>query len=214
MKNLSTTIERIRELLDDTSSTDTLTEELNSFHSADLADILQELKEEERLECFKLIDVEKASEIIEYLPPQLQVEILSAIDQEHASEIITMLPHDAAADVLGDMEEDETTVIFKNKYLNAHALIRVWPDSKFKSATEALKDTLSRLKADADYSEAIWRRQKCSISSFKSTLLLPDENAQGWGACIPLPQKKGYLSLLSYIFHIHLLEIVLHTFHE
>ena len=89
-----------------------------------------------------------------------------------------------------DMEEDETTVIFKNKYLNAHALIRVWPDSKFKSATEALKDTLSRLKADADYSEAIWRRQKCSISSFKSTLLLPDENAQGWGDCIPLPQKN------------------------
>ena len=108
MKNLSTTIERIRELLDDVSSAETLTEELNSFHSADLADILQELKEDERLECFKLIDVDKASEIIEYLPPQLQVEILSAIDQEHASKIITMLPHDAAADVLGDMEEDET----------------------------------------------------------------------------------------------------------
>ncbi len=108
MKNLSTTIERIRELLDDSSSSDTLTEELNSFHSADLADILQELKEDERLECFKLIDFDKASEIIEYLPPQLQVEILGAIDQEHASKIITMLPHDAAADVLGDMEEDET----------------------------------------------------------------------------------------------------------
>ena len=97
-----------------------------------------------------------------------------------------------------DMEQDETTVIFKNKYLQAHALIRVWPESKFKSADAALKDTLSRIKATADYSEAIWRRQKCSIASFESTLLLPDEAAQGWGACIPLPQKKGYLSILSY----------------
>ena len=97
-----------------------------------------------------------------------------------------------------DMEKDETTVIFKNKYLLAHALIRVWPESKFKSADAALKDTLARIKATADYSDAIWRRQKCSIASFESPLLLPDGAAKGWGACIPLPQKKGYLSLLSY----------------
>ncbi len=97
-----------------------------------------------------------------------------------------------------EMEPDETTVIFKNKYLAAHALIRVWPVSKFKSADEALKDTLTRLKASADYSEAIWRRQKCSIASFESPALLPDGKAKGWGACIPLPQKKGWLSLLSY----------------
>ena len=97
-----------------------------------------------------------------------------------------------------DMEKDETTVIFKNKYLLTHALIRVWPESKFKSADAALKDTLARIKATADYSDAIWRRQKCSIASFESPLLLPDGAAKGWGACIPLPQKKGYLSLLSY----------------
>ena len=97
-----------------------------------------------------------------------------------------------------DMESDETTVIFKNKYLDAHTLIRVWPDSKFKSADEALKDTLSRLKAKADYSEAIWRRQKCSVATFESDLILPDGLGQGWAASIPLPQKKGYLSILSY----------------
>ena len=98
-----------------------------------------------------------------------------------------------------DMEQDESTAIFKNKYLQAHALIRVWPQSKFKSADEALKDTLARLKASADYSESVWRRQKCSIASFESPLLLPDGTlSQGWAAAIPLPQKKGYLSILSY----------------
>ena len=107
MKNISATIERIRELLADTQI-EPLAEELNSYHSADLADILQELKEDERLDCFKLIDIDKAAEIIEYLSPQLQVELLGAIDEERASKIITMMPHDAAADVLGDMEEDES----------------------------------------------------------------------------------------------------------
>ena len=52
MKNISATIERIRELLAD-AQIEPLAEELNSYHSADLADILQELKEDERLDCFK-----------------------------------------------------------------------------------------------------------------------------------------------------------------
>ena len=107
MINLPSTIDRIKELLAD-DSIEPLKEELNSYHSADLADILQELKEDDRIQCFKLIEIDKAAEIIEYLTPQLQVEILGAIDEEYASKIITMLPHDAAADVLGDMEDDES----------------------------------------------------------------------------------------------------------
>ena len=97
-----------------------------------------------------------------------------------------------------DMEQEETTVIFKNKYLDAHALIKVWENSKFSSSMNALKDTLGRLKATSDYSEAVWRRQKCAIATFESAMLLPDSQAQGWAACIPLPQKKGYLTILSY----------------
>lgn len=96
-----------------------------------------------------------------------------------------------------DMETDETTVIFKSKYLELSALIKVWPDSKFTSSKEALADTFSRLSAQSDFSECIWRRQKCAIASFSSSKLL-DENAKGWAICVPLPQKRGYLSLLTY----------------
>ena len=107
MIDIQTTVERIREILEDDSNSQ-LKEELNGFHSADLADIFQELKPEERLECFNMIEEEKAAEMIEYLPPNLQVEILGDIDTDLAARIIQKLPHDAAADVLGDMEDDET----------------------------------------------------------------------------------------------------------
>ena len=106
MMNVSNVIERLREIMED-ETLDQLKEELAGFHSADLADIFQELKAEERLECFKLLDIEKAAELMEYLSPQMQVELLGDIDQEVASKILTKLPHDAAA-VLGDMEEDES----------------------------------------------------------------------------------------------------------
>ncbi len=107
MLNNQNIIERIREIMDDDTLVQ-LKEELNGYHEADLADIFQELKPEERLECFKLLDIEKAADLMEYLTPQIQVELLGEIDEEMASRIITKLPHDAAADVLGDMEEDES----------------------------------------------------------------------------------------------------------
>lgn len=107
MLNIENTVERIREIIDD-ENIQQLKEELDGFHSADLADILPELKPEERLLCFKNIDEEKAADMVEYLTPQLQVELLGDIDKEIASRIISKLPHDSAADVLGDMEDDES----------------------------------------------------------------------------------------------------------
>ena len=105
--NIQSIVERLREILDD-ETLQQLKEELNGYHVADLAVIFQELKPEERLQCFKLLDLEKAADLMEYLPPQMQVELLGDIDENLASQILTQLPHDAAADVLGDMEEDES----------------------------------------------------------------------------------------------------------
>lgn len=107
MLNIQNTVERIREIIDD-ENIQQLTELMDDFHSADLADILPELKAEERLLCFKHMDEEKAADMIEYLSPQLQVELLGDIDEESASRIISKMPHDSAADVLGDMEDDDS----------------------------------------------------------------------------------------------------------
>ncbi|HNW25394.1 MAG TPA: magnesium transporter [Candidatus Gastranaerophilaceae bacterium] len=107
MLNVENITERIREIIDD-ENLEQLREELEGYHSADLADFFPELKPEERLLCFKTLDEEKAADLLEYLSPQLQVEILGDIDEELASRVISKMPHDSAADVLGDMEEDES----------------------------------------------------------------------------------------------------------
>jgi len=108
MINLENSVERIRDLLVDEDSVLHLKDELNGYHSADLADIFLELKPEERLVCFKNIEEDKSVDLLEYLPPQIQVEILGEIDEVIASRLISKMPHDEAADVLGDMEEDES----------------------------------------------------------------------------------------------------------
>ena len=113
MLNIENTIDRIRELIENGDNSQ-LRDELESYHSADLADIFQELKPEERLDCITNINEELASDVIEYLPPQLQVEILGDIDENLASRLVSKLPHDDAADVLGNMEDDETEAFLEN----------------------------------------------------------------------------------------------------
>ncbi len=107
MLNIQNSVDRIRELVAE-NNIESLKTELNSYHSADLADIFPDLETSERIECFKLIDEDKSVELLEYLPPQLQVEILGDIDASKASELISKLPHDEAADVLGEFEADES----------------------------------------------------------------------------------------------------------
>ena len=110
--NINNIIDRIQEILDDKND-EALKVLLEKYHSADLAEILPQLKEDERIKCFLLIDKQKEAEILEYLSPQYQVEILSGIDEQLSSELIMQMPHDEVADVLGDMEDDAT-----ESYLN------------------------------------------------------------------------------------------------
>ena len=112
MLNLENIADRIREAID-SDNDKALSEILDSYHCADLVEILQELKPEERLVAFKAIEEDKAAEMLEYAPPQFQVEILSEIGQEQAAKIIMKMPHDEVADVFAEMEEDET-----ESYLN------------------------------------------------------------------------------------------------
>jgi magnesium transporter len=107
MLNLENIADRIRETFDNENDK-ALKEILDSYHCADLAEILQELKPEERLIAFKAIDEDKAAEMLEYANPQLQVEILSELGEEQAAKLIVKMPHDEVADVFAEMEEDET----------------------------------------------------------------------------------------------------------
>ena len=107
MINLENATERIKEYLED-ENLESLQEILNGYQAADLAEIFQDMKSEDRLTCFKLIDEDKAAELLEYLIPQLQVEILGEIDKDLASRLILKMPQDAVADFLSEVEDEES----------------------------------------------------------------------------------------------------------
>lgn len=112
MLNMENTIDRLKDILSQDDD-NILKEELNNFHSADIAELFEGLDIDERLKCFNVMPEDDAAELLEFLNPQFQVEILSEIDEEKASSIILKMPHDSVADVLGDLEDSDS-----ENYLN------------------------------------------------------------------------------------------------
>ncbi len=78
------------------------------LESADLADVLASLDEEERLEVVRRLPPELSSQALVELPEGLHAEdTLAALDPAHAADIVEELEDDDAADILGDLEPEE-----------------------------------------------------------------------------------------------------------
>ena len=154
MKNVQSTVERIKEIITDGNHKQLQTT-LDDFHAADLVEIFTELVPAERLICFNKLDEEKASNLLEYLPAQLQVELLGEIDEELASRLIARMPHDDAADVLGDMEDDETASYLEKLPQKFSSEIRELLTYNEESAGGIMNPVVLTVNAESNVKEAL-----------------------------------------------------------
>ena len=100
-----------------------LKDALPEIHPVDLADILEEVSEEQRLAIFNELETEQASDTLEEMEPRVQRSLISSLDKERAADLIdemtpgqaadvlSVLPSDQADEILDLMEHDETEKI-------------------------------------------------------------------------------------------------------
>lgn len=112
LPNLDNIKDRIKELIED-NDIEKLQEELDTLHSADLAEIFENLTSDERKIIIDIISEDKIATLLEELVPNIQIELLDNLGDEKASRIILKMPHDEAADVLGDLDEDDSEIYLK-----------------------------------------------------------------------------------------------------
>jgi magnesium transporter len=86
---------------------------VSGLHPADLADLLEELEEEERVRVFRLLPAEVASETLTELPVDERGELLDRADPGQVREIFTQLAADDAADILGELDRTEAAQILE-----------------------------------------------------------------------------------------------------
>lgn len=123
LPNLENIRDRIHELIEN-GDIQNLEEKLKGLHSADLAEIYENLSQDERRSCTALLSEDDLADLLEELSPQMQVEILDDIDDEKAARIILKMPHDSVADVLGDLDDVESETYLNKLPLRVSSQIR------------------------------------------------------------------------------------------
>ena len=83
----------------------------SELHPADIADLIDNLAEQEKIHLFSLLDVEKASDVIPELSDVSREQILEDISDKKLAEIIDEMDSDDAADVIAELPEDQARAV-------------------------------------------------------------------------------------------------------
>src|SRR5579885_670175 len=84
---------------------------LNELHPADLASQLSELDGPERLACFRLLDLDHASEVLAELDSDVQNDLLRSLGDIGIVAIISRMSPDDAADLLYELPDEKINAI-------------------------------------------------------------------------------------------------------
>jgi magnesium transporter len=79
---------------------------LIDLHPADVADLLSDLKKDERKYLFPLLPTEKASAVLTELDPPIVDQILEDVSEQRLSTLVDKMDSDDAADIISDLPDD------------------------------------------------------------------------------------------------------------
>ncbi len=88
-------------------------EKLSEIHPVDLADILEELGQEQSLAIFEELDIDHASDTLEEIEPRVQRALISSMDKERVADLIDEMTPAQAADVLSVLPAQDADEIMK-----------------------------------------------------------------------------------------------------
>jgi len=86
---------------------------LAHMHPSDLADILEDLPQQERDAIFVSLDEEVAAEALEEVDPRLQKSLLESLDSGRVADIVEEMDPGAAADLLAELSDERSEAILE-----------------------------------------------------------------------------------------------------
>jgi magnesium transporter len=95
------------ETLLDANNLDALRDVLKSAHPADIADMLEDFDEDQRVVIFNALQPEAAAEVLDETSIEITREIVEAVPDETIADLLDSLPMDDAAEVLSELDEEQ-----------------------------------------------------------------------------------------------------------
>ena len=106
-EDLEAALERVRAFLEHDDE-DGLIAFLSDLHPKDVADIVAELDEDERVYVFNLLDADVASEALAEMESDEHPEdILAQLEPGRIADVVSELADDDAADLIGELDPDD-----------------------------------------------------------------------------------------------------------
>ena len=99
----------LKDILLSNISKEELNEKLENYHDSDIADVLESLTEEERLNVYKKISIERLSYIFSYY--ENVEDYIEEVSPDYAADIIQEMDTNDAIDVLNELEEEDKSEI-------------------------------------------------------------------------------------------------------
>lgn len=90
-----------------------LKEKLAEIHPVDLADILEEVDQEDRMAMFNQLETEKAADTLEQVEPRVQREVVAALSIDRVVELLNDMTPAQAADILAALPGPNADVILE-----------------------------------------------------------------------------------------------------
>ncbi|TYP56700.1 magnesium transporter [Thermosediminibacter litoriperuensis] len=113
--------------------TDEIKDILSRLHPADIAEILEEIKDENKKVFFKLLDSEKATEVLEELEPEDRIPYIEAVPEAQVVKILENMSVDEIIDLLQEMPDEKVEKVIaklpEEYYQELKSLIKLAEDS-------------------------------------------------------------------------------------
>ena len=172
-------LEEIKQMIEmGPANKDRLQEFVSSTHPADLADILEQLEEEERKTLFSLMPTEVASDTLAETKESKQEGLIESLDDEALHEVFEELSDDDATDIVQELSEQQAErvmrVIGAEELEDIQTLLKYGDDT----AGGVMTGELVKVKMDLTAAEAIEqvRSQGRDIEYFFSVYVVDERN--------------------------------------
>lgn len=94
------------------------------IHPSDIADIIEQLDEDQRAKVLALIDDPKAAEVLAQVIPQVRPDVTGSISDERLSDLLEIMPPDEAADILGELPRDKAQALLSLMGIGEAGVVR------------------------------------------------------------------------------------------
>ncbi len=138
-------------------------EKLKDIHPADLADIIEELGHEERMEIFNGLDTEKAADTLEEIEPRVQRQLIKSIRRERIGEIFKSMTSAQLADLFSILPNEESNRFIETLDSEKARKVRTILSQREETVASLVSRTYVALPGEITVAEALARYRREAI---------------------------------------------------